>query len=110
MSSKVKTWVSDNLHDVLGYSDAGIADFAVALAGKASSASDLARQLVAIDFPDGAKTAQFAAQLLAKAAGTATYGEDSPYSTKAAGDRRTVYDMGTAGDRSTVYETTGING
>jgi hypothetical protein len=46
-SSAVRQWVSDHLHDVIGYSDATIADFVLAVAKKAASRDALGAQLAA---------------------------------------------------------------
>ena len=43
----VRQWVSDHLHDVIGYSDATIADFVLAVAKKAATRDALGAQLAA---------------------------------------------------------------
>ena len=66
-SSDLKTWVSDQLHEVLGYSDSNVADYIVAAAQKSTSPDALKDRICAVaDVPAGARATQFYAALHAR--------------------------------------------
>lgn len=60
------TWVSDQLHDILGYSHKTLAEYIVALAKTAKSPDALLSKLASSDVPVNARTQKFARDLLAK--------------------------------------------
>lgn len=65
-SSDLRTYVSDKLHEVLGFSEGAIADYALALAKRAKSVSELRNGLKDM-MPDSEKTATFLRELHARA-------------------------------------------
>ncbi|KAG5180936.1 P-loop containing nucleoside triphosphate hydrolase protein [Tribonema minus] len=68
---EVNRWVSDKLHDILGYSDNTTAQFITALAKRATSADALVEQLADNDVPVNDSTRSFARELLMKVGGAA---------------------------------------
>ena len=65
--SDLTTWVSDQLHGILGYSQSHLADFVVSLAKQERSAQGLLAKLAEADVPDTAATRKFAAELFSRA-------------------------------------------
>ena len=62
-----REWVSDKLHDILGFSDAVTADYVVAVAKRSKSSAMLQKTLVAeMELPSGTKINDFAEQLFQK--------------------------------------------
>lgn len=63
-------WVSDKLHDVLGFSDSSTAQFVVALARRASKGGKgpgaLLAGLADVEVPTNATSRAFAAELMAR--------------------------------------------
>ncbi|CAN0123911.1 unnamed protein product, partial [Hapterophycus canaliculatus] len=63
-------WVSDRLHDVLGFSESSTAQFVVALARRASKSGKGAAALMAgladVDVPANATARAFAAELMSR--------------------------------------------
>lgn len=70
-------WVSDKLHDVLGFSESSTAQFVVALARRASKSgkgpSALLAGLADLDVPSNATSRAFAGELMARYAGYQLY-------------------------------------
>lgn len=67
MSEKeIKSWVGDQLHGLLGYSDGVVAAFIVTTAKKHTNASSLAQALQKQGLPVGPRTQQFAEELLGR--------------------------------------------
>ncbi|CAD7699242.1 unnamed protein product [Ostreobium quekettii] len=64
--AEVKAWVSDRLHDLLGYSESSVAGFIVAVAKKAAGPDELAASLRQQGLPATPGTAQFAQELIAR--------------------------------------------
>ncbi|GAM27916.1 hypothetical protein SAMD00019534_110920, partial [Acytostelium subglobosum LB1] len=62
MSDKI--WVSDNISDILGYTEKTLVDYVMAMAKKAGSVDKLVQSLQDNDFPSGAKTQAFAKGLI----------------------------------------------
>ena len=63
MSRELKTWVSDQLHTLVGFSEANLADYVCGLANKQRSAQGLLTALHEADVPDNAATRRFASEL-----------------------------------------------
>lgn len=61
---ELRTWISDQLHSIVGYSDVAVADFILAKAKKAKDASSLVSSLAAVEFPANPTTKAFAVDLL----------------------------------------------
>ena len=61
--SELKTWVSDQLHTLVGFSEANLADYVCGLANKQRSAQGLLSALHEADVPDNAATRRFASEL-----------------------------------------------
>ena len=59
----LKTWVSDQLHSLVGFSEGYLADFVCSLAFKQRTAAGLLGALHEADVPDTAATKRFAAEL-----------------------------------------------
>ena len=64
----LQNWVNDELHSLLGFSDAQLASFVISTARGSKSADDLLRKLNAVDdtIQINVKTRAFAVQLLDK--------------------------------------------
>ena len=60
---KLKTWISDQLHTLLGFSDATTADYVCSVANQQRTAAGLLSALHAADVPDTPATKRFAAEL-----------------------------------------------
>lgn len=63
---ELKSWVSGQLHSLLGFSESHVASFIMAVAKKHSSADSLAVALRQQGLPAGAETQAFASALLAR--------------------------------------------
>ena len=63
MSRELKTWVSDQLHTLVGFSEANLADYVCALPNKHRSAQGLLTALHEADVPDKPETRRFASEL-----------------------------------------------
>ena len=63
MSRELKTWVSDQLHTLVGFSEANLADYVCGLANKQRSAQGLLTALHEADVPDKPETRRFASEL-----------------------------------------------
>ena len=63
MSRELKTWVSDQLHTLVGFSEANLADYVCGLANKQRSAQGLLTALHEADVPNNAATRRFASEL-----------------------------------------------
>ena len=61
------TWVSDQLHGILGYSQGYLADFVVSLAKQERSAQALLNKLGEADVPDTPASRKFATELFSRA-------------------------------------------
>lgn len=68
----VQTWVSDSLHDIVGYSDAVVVEYVLGVAKTAASEKMLLEKLSEYDVPVNDKTRAFARDLLQKLPGRAT--------------------------------------
>ena len=68
LQMSLQHWVNDELHSLLGFSDAQLASFIISTARSSSSADDLLRKLNAVDdtIQINVKTRAFAVQLLDK--------------------------------------------
>ncbi len=67
MSEKdVKSWVSSQLHELLGFSEGAVASLVLSLAKKHTSAASLATSLKQNGLPGDARTHSFAGELLAR--------------------------------------------
>ncbi|ERM99915.1 pre-mRNA-splicing factor ATP-dependent RNA helicase DEAH1 [Amborella trichopoda] len=62
----LRTWVSDKLYSVLGYSQPAVVSFIIGLAKKASSPADAASKLKEFGFPASAETHEFAKEIYMK--------------------------------------------
>uniref|UniRef100_A0A7S0I880 RNA helicase n=1 Tax=Micromonas pusilla TaxID=38833 RepID=A0A7S0I880_MICPS len=62
----LKSWVSDKLHDILGFAEGALASYVIALGKKASDAGSLASQLASQGLPDDGTTRSFAAELMSR--------------------------------------------
>ena len=62
----LKAWVSDQLHNILGYSHAHVADFVVSLAKHERSAQTLLAKLSEADIPETPASRRFAVELLGR--------------------------------------------
>ena len=62
----LSTWVSDQLHCLLGYSQSYLADFVVSLAKQERTAHGLFAKLGEADVPDTPASRRFASELFAK--------------------------------------------
>eukprot|EP00966_Prymnesium_polylepis_P132060 3053963-Prymnesium_polylepis.1 len=63
----LKTWVSDQLHGLLGYSQSYLADFVISLARKERTAQSLLGKLAEADVKDSAASRRFATELFSRA-------------------------------------------
>lgn len=61
--SESTAWVSDQLHSILGMSDATTEKFLISMARQAKSEVDILDRLIDTDFPANQPTRMFAAQL-----------------------------------------------
>src|SRR5690554_5952036 len=59
-------WVSDNLHDIVGFTERQMVDFVIAIAKKNTKLDEFLESLKACDVPITPKTEEFAKELLAK--------------------------------------------
>ncbi len=64
--SRDGAWVSDNLHAILGMSDATTEKFLVAMAKQAKTENEILDKLLDTDFPANQQTRTFASQLYEK--------------------------------------------
>ncbi|PIN17313.1 mRNA splicing factor ATP-dependent RNA helicase [Handroanthus impetiginosus] len=75
--SDLKTWVSDKLMYLLGYSQPTVVQYIITLSKKASSPSEIINQLVDLGLPSSADTSVFASEIFGrvehKASGTNLY-------------------------------------
>ena len=62
----VNTWISDKLHDILGYSEPGIVSYILAIGKKHNDKKSLFDALIRCDLPSDDKTSSFANELLNK--------------------------------------------
>lgn len=69
MSSSVEDWLSEQLHDVLGFSDRSIVQFLLSSLSL-GSASEVSRQLVDLGAPPGPRTDALASELLLRLGAT----------------------------------------
>ncbi|XP_051114585.1 pre-mRNA-splicing factor ATP-dependent RNA helicase DEAH1-like [Andrographis paniculata] len=73
----LKTWVSDKLMSLLGYSQPTIVQFVITLSKKASSPAEIVKQLQDLDFSASSETYEFAKEIFArverKASGPSVY-------------------------------------
>lgn len=67
MSRELKTWVSDRLHSLLGFSEGYLADYVCGLAGSEPSVSSLLSKLEQADVPVNDASRRFAAELFQRA-------------------------------------------
>src|SRR5690242_13337941 len=65
----VETWVSDNLHDIVGYTDGVVVEYVLGVARTATSEKGLLEKLAEFDVPVTDKTRAFARTLLQKLPG-----------------------------------------
>eukprot|EP00899_Mesostigma_viride_P024834 jgi/Mesvir1/5535/Mv15572-RA.1 len=72
---QLRTWVSDSLHSSLGFAEASIVQFVIALAKKARSAATLAQDLASQGVNDPGFAAELFARVPRKAAGPSAYKE-----------------------------------
>ena len=63
MSRELKTWVSDQLHTLVGFSEATLADYVCGMASKQRSVQGLLTALHEAEVPDNAATRRFASEL-----------------------------------------------
>ncbi|KAJ1548605.1 hypothetical protein HK405_002042, partial [Cladochytrium tenue] len=59
----LRTWVSDNVIELLGLSDSSMVDYCIATATNARSEQKLRAALAAADLPDSDKTRRFVSDL-----------------------------------------------
>lgn len=64
--SSINTWVSDQLHDLLGFSDPSVVNYVVAIAKKHSDTKSLLEALERCEIPNNSSTSAFAEQLLVR--------------------------------------------
>ncbi|KAK4482599.1 hypothetical protein RD792_009763 [Penstemon davidsonii] len=73
----LKTWVSDKLMSLLGYSQPNVVQYVIALSKKASSPSEIVNQLVDLGISSSTETFVFAKEIFArvehKTSGTSLY-------------------------------------
>jgi pre-mRNA-splicing factor ATP-dependent RNA helicase DHX16 len=62
----LRTWVSDQLHGIVGYSEGHLADFVLSLSKSARSPAALLQKLHEADVPQSEATRRFAADLFGK--------------------------------------------
>ena len=62
----LKTWVSDQLYGLVGYSDTNLAEYVCNLAASERSAHSLLTKLQDADVPMGAAASKFAQELFAR--------------------------------------------
>ncbi|KAL3617822.1 Pre-mRNA-splicing factor ATP-dependent RNA helicase DEAH1 [Castilleja foliolosa] len=62
----LKTWVSDNLMSLLGYSDPTMVQFVITLSKKASSPSEIVKQLSELDVSSSSGTFTFAKEIFSR--------------------------------------------
>ena len=67
MSRELKTWVSDQLHTLVGFSEATLADYVCGMASKQRSVQGLLTALHEAEVPDNAATRRFASELWSRA-------------------------------------------
>jgi len=65
--SSLRRWVSDGLHNLIGFSDGTTVDYLIAKAGKASNAEGLMKELERVDIKRDARMQRFATELFRKA-------------------------------------------
>jgi len=63
----LKRWVSDGLHDLMGFSDGTTADYLIAMASKASSQQGVIKQLQKMEITINDKTRNFVSELFSRA-------------------------------------------
>ena len=63
MSQANRTWVGDQLYEVVGLSERHVVDFLLAAAKKAKTVGALLSQFRICDLPDGPRTERFAQEL-----------------------------------------------
>jgi pre-mRNA-splicing factor ATP-dependent RNA helicase DHX16 len=63
---ELRSWVSDQLHSLIGYSDKTVADFILASAKKAKDAHSLVKNLASFGIPSGPAGSAFAEDLLSR--------------------------------------------
>ncbi|CAK9147996.1 unnamed protein product [Ilex paraguariensis] len=66
MGSDIKTWVSDKLMSLLGYSHPNLVQYAISLSRKASSPAEIVDRLVDVGVSSTGETRTFAAEIFAK--------------------------------------------
>ncbi|XP_042002540.1 pre-mRNA-splicing factor ATP-dependent RNA helicase DEAH1-like isoform X2 [Salvia splendens] len=64
--SELKTWVSDKLMSLLGYSQPTVVQYVITLSKKASSPTEIVNQLVGLGIPSSAETVGFAKEIFAR--------------------------------------------
>jgi len=64
--SDLKTWVSDQLHALLGFADGAVSAYLIAVAKKTTDVDKLVSELVDQGLPSGGATRQFASDLIAR--------------------------------------------
>lgn len=64
--ANVNTWISDKLHDIVGYTEPTMVDYIVAIAKKATDQNSLFQSLTSCDLPPNEKTKAFAQELFTK--------------------------------------------
>lgn len=88
----LKSWVSDKLHDILGFAEGALASYVLALGKKASDAGSLAKQLASQGLPDDGGTRSFAAELMSRVpragGGASAYKREEKEATEAAARNR----------------------
>ncbi|KAL0421967.1 UNVERIFIED_CONTAM: Pre-splicing factor ATP-dependent RNA helicase DEAH1 [Sesamum latifolium] len=62
----LKTWVSDKMMSLLGYSQPTVVQYVITLSKKASSPSEIVNQLVDLGIPSSAETLVFAKEIFAR--------------------------------------------
>lgn len=65
---ELRRWVQDRLYALLGFAEANVASYILAVAKKTSNAASLAAQLVSQGLPAGSETQSFAQELLGRLA------------------------------------------
>jgi len=59
-------WVSDQLYDLIGFSDRHTVDYVLGIAKSSTCEKDIESKLLEIDFPDNPRTSEFASKVFGK--------------------------------------------
>ena len=76
-SDPLRTWVGDQLHSLLGYSEGHVADYVMSLSRTAKTPQQLLAKLQEADLPSSEATRRFASELFSRAPRQAAAGSSS---------------------------------